>query len=380
MIKSWMISLSAILLTTVAFIPEAQAAWPAPAPNIGNTTPSESASPVIADIDGDGTREVVVVGQDGTVFCFQEDGTLLWQTSVNTGVSPSYLFQLTPTLADVDGNPQTQEIILATDATTTYTPQGGLQVTGPARVYVISSTGVILSNTPIGVPGTNTIVSRNVLVVDTDGNGANEIYVTASYADVNHSGIITAHGDFYSLNFNGTTNFVKALNGSGGGWAPMAMDTNGDGKLEVFTTQQDTVSPTNSPIDIKAWDYSGNLLWTYTPPDVAPTMTLYASPVGIDLNHNGSKEVVVAINGTIHALDSLNGQQLWQRQIGVFGNIAAADINYDGKPELVFKTGGNKVAALDGNGNQLWLSTINPALYGNISSGAPISIADLDED
>src|SRR5436309_13827364 len=55
-------------------------------------------SPVIGDVNNDGSNDVVVGGQDGGVYAYDANGTRLWRGQATAAVASS------PAVGDVDGD------------------------------------------------------------------------------------------------------------------------------------------------------------------------------------------------------------------------------------------------------------------------------------
>ncbi len=143
-------------------------------------------SPVTADIDWDGNKEIIFTSFDGKVHCFSLDGTEhgAWPYSLDTRETQVKTFATKPTVADVNGDGM-PEVIFGT-----YTESNQTTVRG--RLYVLDGAGRELAS--IAVPimwGLDAIrppmtVDRDYAdgifgqpsVADVDGDGRPEIIVT----------------------------------------------------------------------------------------------------------------------------------------------------------------------------------------------------------
>ena len=178
-------------------------------------------------------------------------------------------------------------------------------------------------------------------------------------------------------------NNISALNGQTGfplwtfpfTWAfgtPVISDVDGNGNTDVLIAGN-TVYLLNGS--------TGVPIWTFTP--IKP---VYSSAVVVDLNNNGSLEVVFRADSTIYALNGNNGSLLWsyttKKNIsGLFGGVsspAVGDIDNNGQVDVVVISGQGApiVYALNGNNGTLkWRDTIGPG----IMFSSPI-IADVNGD
>jgi hypothetical protein len=103
-----------------------------------NVIESAEANPVLADLDGDGVKEILYASYDGRVHAFwvadkTEHGA--WPFDVNLG-STALRFASEPVVADLDGDGQAEVVF------TTWTAKGSNQ---GGDLFVVSATGAELS-------------------------------------------------------------------------------------------------------------------------------------------------------------------------------------------------------------------------------------------
>ena len=67
-------------------------------------------SPVIGDVNHDGSNDVVIGGQDGGVYAYDANGTRLWRGQATAAVASS------PAIGDVDGDGRSELIFQGTHA------------------------------------------------------------------------------------------------------------------------------------------------------------------------------------------------------------------------------------------------------------------------
>ncbi len=293
------------------------------------------ASVAIADLDGDGKREVLAADSStGTLFCLDGTGKVAWKTKLpNSTDSP-------PSVADLDGDGKL-EIVVATMA--------GSDKHG--RVVALAA-DTRETKWVAKVPGH---VQSEPALVDLNGDSVLDAIVT------------TWRGD----------KAVRALDGRDGAelWKhTMAGDMYhgasvfDDGGLRIVTT--------SIAGDVCCLDAAGQVVWKRQVGGY-----LFAPTTVADLDGDGASEVVVA-SGRVHVLDA-RGDERWKTDsFGSIGRgVAVADANGDGRLDLFFGASDRKFRVLDGpTGRVIWSfdATVQGHVYEWLD-GAPI-VADFDGD
>ena len=113
--------------------------------------------PVAADLDGDGLLEVVFPAGDGDLYIVDRDGSVLHQVPIATTSSPSS----GAAVADLTGDDRLEIVVIGVD-NFVY----GL-------VHIIDADGTVLAQQNI-----NQISSATPVIVDSDFDGANELYIS----------------------------------------------------------------------------------------------------------------------------------------------------------------------------------------------------------
>ena len=121
-------------------------------------------SPVIGDVNNDGSNDVVVGGQDGGVYAYSADGNLLWRGQAAAAVAS------TPAIGDVDGDGR-NEVVVGTgglDAGAFNGTKGALDI--------FDSNGARRCEFVLPTPyGPNSLVTGSPSIGDVNGDGVNDI-------------------------------------------------------------------------------------------------------------------------------------------------------------------------------------------------------------
>ncbi|MBU7026885.1 MAG: VCBS repeat-containing protein [Theionarchaea archaeon] len=250
-------------------------------------------SPVIVDLDNDGSKEVIVAaGEDGLFVLAGETGTEIWRVE-------NVFTYSTPAVADL-GSDGSLEIVVA--------HYYGLSV--------YSNTGTLIWEYAIDS------VDGAPVVVDIGGDG--------------YLGIIARDwfGDLYMISEDGVEIWhYSNLPMVESGLTPAVGDLDGDGVPEIVVSADDKIVAVKS---------DGTLMWELYIGDPYDPYSLLeyfsSSPVLADLNEDGKLDVVVQSENYLCLLDGSSGNIIWSEPgIGTYGSSspAIADVDGDGKAEIV---------------------------------------------
>jgi LruC domain-containing protein/fimbrial isopeptide formation D2 family protein/uncharacterized repeat protein (TIGR01451 family) len=203
-----------------------------------------NSSPTVADLDGDGELEIIVGAYDGAIYAFHADGTLLWRYQTGD------IIMSTPTVADVDPNSDGLEIAFGS---------------GDGFVYLLDEAG-----DSIWQKATGWSVRASALVVDLDNNGDLEILIGSDDDKVwawHHTGA--------------SVSGWPRSTGSDVFATPAFGDIDGDGVNEVIAGSDDGM--------IYAWEANGTAVanWPYS----AGT-SVKGRPALINLDNDPEWEVI----------------------------------------------------------------------------------------
>jgi len=146
--------------------------WPFTIPRGASSTSSVTSSPAVGDINGDGELEIVdgSCGACGTVYAWRRDGTVLpgWPFVTNAVIDGS-----SPALGDVNGDGRIEIVIGSGSGFTPY----GCSAGAISKAYILRDDGTVLPGWPVDL---GTATPPYPALADVDGDGSVEVALAFS--------------------------------------------------------------------------------------------------------------------------------------------------------------------------------------------------------
>jgi outer membrane protein assembly factor BamB len=361
--------------------------------------------PAVADIDGDGFNELVACKTGGKVVALdarelQKPPQVLWEAG-GSGLETSYPCPYpTPLIADVDGNGE-KEILVVADGTRLldchgktrwrseisasratfgdFNGDGHQDVYAAAWAPLKDSIGTTIQSYALDGRNGNVLWHKDGSGADVWHHQLGPLHRLPTIADVNGDGL----DDVLFL----AMDLLVALSGKDGSFLFPPVIANEIWKQQAGKDGQWTAYGTQIPVDINddgqleillagswgqwgAWTMDRKLLWTFNP-DKAQ-LALRCPGIG-DVDGDGKLELgVIHDGGLFRCYDATNGNLKWELQgIKQTSEVVAADVDGDGRPEFVAGLAAFK-AVDQSSGTVIWELDV-PAAH------APV-VADLDGD
>jgi hypothetical protein len=308
--------------------------WPRQPSNPGN--PGYWASPAVADLDDDGSPEIVAISKDGWLYAWHADGTPLLNGTNGAVRQVGAWTQASPALADLDGDRHLEIIV-----------SGSL-----ARVFVLRHDGSDFPGWPVDLFAFG---KGSPAVGDVDADGDLEIVVTS---ESDHLYVFAADG----TTLPGWPKLVHS-DAPDLGPSPALGDLDGDGRLEIVVCSVRSPFPQTK---LYVFDAAGNALL------VKPIeLNAQSSPILADLDADGTVDIVHGGEaGVMHAWN-LTGEELngFPIPIGDYirGTPEYCDLDSDGVGDLVLAGWNKKVYAWRMSGAYRPEHAPWPTYHGNIA-------------
>lgn len=328
--------------------------WPYVVPGGGLVS-----KPVIIDIDGDGGLEIICTMDNGKIYALHYDGTLIAGWPIDIGAS-HFLY---PCAGDVDLDGKKEIVITNKDN----------------QVFLLNSEGVVLANNFIDswLESNNAKLSNisAPILADIDGDNDLEILVTAKLDVTKDNMLFVWHHDGRLVK-PWPVIFEKEVNGLSYGFSvPVAGDVNGDNKKEIIV--QGNYS------GIIVFNNEGSFIGTF--PNQSG-FSVYSSctntPIIVDIDNDGGVEIISILDNLYDLdfrLEEITGnidiwifhysipkisielnQNYWELKMCL--NERKDNLLSGGKPMHLIKNIGNVMVDADIGYEQVLSDTLKPGL------------------
>lgn len=320
------------------------------------------ASPLIADLDGDGSQEIIVcASRDHRVLCLDGEGEVIWDYRLETAQADGVM--AAPSIVDYDGDGMKEVFFLTKGGVAGCLDARGKLIWRTATGDVIDYTGPVVAD--INSDGRVEVVfgsdSGTLYCLDDAGmelwhyQGDGEIRGIPALAFHPESGtyrIYTVFADGMSACFSSTGDLLwshmePAPRNERRSGAAVA-DLNGDGTPEVILANEEyEVIVRNAFSGDEVWRFKGEL-------KIDQTSSFALADFGEGLEIICGDGIGLGGPGNVYRLR--NGEAVWTHDTdgGVVQGPSVGDVDGDGELEILVCLRSNKLICLSASGEQEW--------------------------
>jgi hypothetical protein len=221
--------------------------------------------PIIADVDRDGTMNIILVGDHEHSQSTDNKGVTFWVLNPDMTRPSGWIAPKDTGMPLVNDN-KGQNIVPTQPSPSVgnIDADPGLEILAPAydgNLYAFSPTGAKLWSYAFATSASPYTGASEALIADLNGDGTPEILFNTFTSGAPGKPEVPAH--LIILNNNGIELQKVELFGRGSMAAPTLADLEGDGKLELIISLKDTLGSGNGGVQI--WDVPGSstncLVW-----------------------------------------------------------------------------------------------------------------------
>ena len=290
--------------------------------HFGGHPPNGSGGVALGDLDADGVPEIVLVGSEGIVLAAHADGSLVWASEA-TGHHSVYSY---PVIADLDAD-GTAEVVVGRAI---FDHTGALEAAGDGGTGNAYGVSVVAD---LDMDGIQEVVTCSDAYAP-DGttiwqSGLDDGWAAVADLDLDGQGEVACVTDglVHALDSDGSTLWgYKEVPGGGGG-PPTIADFDGDGWPEIGVAGHSGYA---------VYETDGTKLWEVETTDESSSRT--GSSV-FDFEGDGASEVVYADEVTLWVYDGATGAPLLAEDghssWTLFEYPVIADVDADGEAEIV---------------------------------------------
>ncbi|MFZ5476140.1 MAG: hypothetical protein ACOZNI_05140 [Myxococcota bacterium] len=284
---------------------------------------SAGGGPALADVDADGTTDVVAFTSNNRVSALDANGSVMWTSSASVGTSYP---QATVADLDADGSPEVvaDAVILNGEdgSTVASVSLGSIPYRLPAvgDIDLDGEQEVIVGNQVVGPTGTREWSSSITgtyghwaAILDADGDPEAEVAMVG--------------GGQFGLYEHDGTEILRVSAGSGQPGPPCVADFDGDGAAEIGWASSGTFN---------LYELDGSRVWNAAVDDSSGL----AACSGYDFDGDGAYEVMFADQDKFWLFDGRTGAVNYMSPDHASGTLwefpTVADVDNDGSAEIVY--------------------------------------------
>lgn len=289
------------------------------------------------DLDGDGVAEIVVCyGHNdfgARAVAITAEGVVLWESD-GYFVDATISYEMTPTIADLDGDGSV-EVVVGWAVLDGETGQTEFDLTG----FTYGCSTPLVAD--LDRDGTAEMIMWDVVfshsgdiewMLDDNFPAWHALFSAVANLDGDADGeVIVASGTVVTM-YDADGSVMDSINLETGtvGGPPCVADVDGDGDVEISLIIADLDAPT-----LRTLDTVGNVLWTTSVQDRSGA----AGCSAFDFNGDGAYEVVFAGEEALFVLDGTTGDVLFEwyehNSPTIYEYPVIADVDADGSAEIV---------------------------------------------